>query len=322
MKYDLIDSISNLKNYYDASNNNFHHPEMEFSPGALVVYAAYINANKIKENSCFMPHDDYLKAIAWHKALWGVDRYKKRRINKGHTYSLMTPLSNLDTVDDATTTVNDCIRSLSCENLNYYPDGILALNQVVGELHDNVWSHGISTGFSFAQRWAVPYSNSTDHYLEFALADHGKGFLAELKRAKIPGITTHEDAIRWCIQEGNSSKHANLIDEWSQRLPDGHYGASVFGEGVAVKEKDNNHQGLGLYHLLKLIKNYNGELLLATGDVCLKISHGQESYINLRSSWQGVAISCRFKISDLSAKTDKDIDPGVIDIMKQLRGEI
>lgn len=319
MRLNLINAICSVSKYHNVANNTFNHPEAEFCPGYLVVLAAHISRHRIQEVGCVMPHNDYLKAIAWHKALWGEDRYRKERRNIGHNYSLMTPLINPDSVDDSTTSINSCIRTLACKTSANCPEGISALIQVVGELHDNVWSHGLSTGFSFAQKWAVPGANPTDHYIEFALADHGKGFLAELKRASIPDIQGHDDAIRWCIQEGNSSKHADLQDDWAQSIPSWHSGGNLFGSGVTVKEKENNHQGLGLYHLLKLIKSYNGELLLATGDVCLSMKQGRESYKRLPASWQGVAISCRFKVSELSTVTESAIDADVMNIMKRLR---
>lgn len=274
MRLNLIHGICRVPQYHEIVHNMFNHPEAEFAPGYLVVMAAHINRHRIKEQNCSIPHDDYLKAIAWHKALWGQDRYRRDRKNCGHNYSLMTPLQNPGAVDDATTVISSCIRNLACGSSGKRPEGISALTQVVGELHDNVWSHGFSTGFSFAQRWAVPGANPPDHYIEFALADHGKGFLTELNGAGIPNINTHEDAIRWCIQEGNSSKHADMQDGWEQSLPDWHTGGNVFGHGVSVKEKENNHQGLGLYHLIRLINTYNGELLLATGDVCLSMKGG------------------------------------------------
>lgn len=321
MRLNLVDGISNVPQFHEASCNKFTHPEAEFTPGYLVVMAAHINLHRIEESNCSMPHDGYLKAIAWHKALWGQDRYKKERKNFGQNYSLVTPLTNPSSVDEATTAISSCIRTLACGDSVDRPEGISALTQVVGELHDNVWSHGFSTGFSFAQKWAVPGSSPPDHYIEFALADHGKGFLSELKSAGIPGIHSHEDAIKWCILEGNSSKHADLQDGWEQSLPDWHTGGNVFGRGVSVKEKENNHQGLGLYHLVKLINSYKGELLLATGDVCLSLKDGVEDYSRMPTTWQGVAISCRFRVSELSKATEENIDPGILEIMKQLRGE-
>lgn len=142
---------------------------------------------------------------------------------------------------------------------------------------------------------------------------------------RVAGIDNHRDAISWCIREGNSSKHADLIDDWAQQLPHDNMGGSMFGSGVpvAVKEKDNNHQGLGLAHLMKLVNTYRGQLLLASGDVCLVADGEDVCYEDLETAWPGVAISCRFKISDLAVEHDNehDIDQDLADIIRALGGD-
>lgn len=97
----------------------------------------------------------------------------------------------------------------------------------------------------------------------------------------------------------------------------------MFGKGVAVKEKSNNHQGLGLAHLMKLVKTYEGELQLATGNVCLQANGDAVSYTELPVEWPGVAISCRFKIHKLAVEHvehDSEEDSQLLDIMKALGG--
>ncbi|MDO9316599.1 MAG: hypothetical protein Q7V56_00160 [Gammaproteobacteria bacterium] len=69
---------------------------------------------------------------------------------------------------------------------------------VVGELHDNVWSHGKSTGFSMAQKFKVPYEE--DYFIEFALADMGLGLRGEMIRAG-KEVSSHEAAIEWCLKK-------------------------------------------------------------------------------------------------------------------------
>jgi len=68
------------------------------------------------------------------------------RLNEGRNYASITALRNAEQVDNATTTINNCIRSLAGNNDS---KGISELTKVVGELHDNVWSHGKSTGFQW-----------------------------------------------------------------------------------------------------------------------------------------------------------------------------
>ncbi len=73
---------------------------------------------------------------------------------------------------------------------------------------------------------------------------------------------------------------------------------------------------------MKLVKTYNGELQLATGNVCLEASGDEVTYTELRSAWPGVAISCRFKINELAVdKDNEENDPQLMDIMRALGGE-
>ncbi|HHR6224336.1 TPA: hypothetical protein ACS724_002850 [Providencia alcalifaciens] len=324
MGWDLKDAIRYTAAFHDKKTNKLHLQKNHYHPGFITVLAAYINHHGIAKEDCLLPESNssYMSAVNFQGALWGEDSCSQERINVGRNYSLVTALTNVDAVDMATSSINSCVRQLTFPNrkLSEYPKGLTDLTHVIGELHDNVWSHGKSTGFSFAQRSAVPRTGKREHYLEFSLADCGLGFLRELRRANIPNVNTHEEAIKWCIQQGNSSKHADLQDDWAQQLPQDFIGGSVFGHAVAVKEKENNHQGLGLDHLMKLVKTYNGDLQLATGNVCLEVSGGEIKYTELPNEWSGVAISCRFKIHELSIDHDSDDDPELLEIMSALGG--
>lgn len=320
MGYGLKEGIVLVPACHDKEYRALDIPQGHIYPGCMVVLAAYINHHRIAQRNCTLPNEGYLQAVGLHFSLWGRDDHHQYRTNVGRNYSMVTALQSVEAVDVATSTINSCIRRLAFPDGGPYPQGLNDLMHVVGELHDNVWSHGRSTGFSFAQKSAVPYTDKQEHYLEFALADCGMGFLQELRRAKVPNIETHQQAIEWCIQQGNSSKHADNIDEWAQMMPEGHAGGNVYGPGVAVREGQNNHQGLGLAHLMELVKSYKGQLILASGDVCLVADGEDVNYETLRTNWQGVAISCRFKISDLALEQHDEEDPEIEDIMKQLRG--
>ncbi|HCD1613120.1 TPA: hypothetical protein NBH86_000847 [Serratia marcescens] len=321
MGLSLKDGVEQIPAFYNPVSNELNLPTgMHFHPGSMAVLAAFINSKRISSENCTLPNEGYLEAVGLPKALWGIDNYDKDRINVGVNYSLVTALVSADLVDEATTSINDCIRKLSYPGGGPYPDGIAALTHVVGELHDNVWSHGRSTGFSFAQKSAVPYTNKQEFYLEFGLADSGLGFLRELQRTNIPDIGNHQDAIQWCIQEGNSSKHAAYVDDWAQQLPDGHIGGNVFGGNVPVREGQNNHQGLGLWHLMRLVNRYDGDFMLISGDVCLESSVNGPVYSQLKRHWQGVAISCRFRLSKLSVEPEEAIDPEIAALMEILGG--
>lgn len=291
-----------------------------FTPGFLTALAAFIKTHNVpeKEFHAFEEQMSYLRTVGFHRELWQMAD-NINRVNCGRTYSPLTPLRDPAEVDQATTNINNCIRILLNNEKN---EGIAGLLRVVGELHDNVWSHGKSTGFSMAQTIKVPYTNGSDHYIEFALADNGMGFLEELRRARID-ITDHKAAIEWCIQEGNSSKLHKKDDGWTQRLPDDLIGSDpMMGFGGEVPE--NNHQGLGLAHLTKLVIDYEGELQLCTGDTLLKIDeNGNRTFEKLKNEWKGVAVSCRFKMSKLrqtiKENTLEDSDRKHI-IMERLRG--
>ncbi|EDX0374125.1 hypothetical protein GTL21_004906 [Salmonella enterica] len=323
MEFSLINGIQEISGFHNKESGYLNIPDStHIRPGGMVILAAYINQNHIGSEKCIFPKKGYMEAIGFYSALWGVESYEYKRVNVGKNYSLLTPLISAEMADVATTSINGCIRRLAYPDGAPYPTGISALNHVVGEMHDNVWSHGKSTGYSFAQKTAVPGTNQQDHYLEFALADCGLGFLRELKRVNISGINTHKESIEWCIQEGHSSKHADWYDDWSQQLPDGHTGGNVFGLKVPVKEYGNNHQGLGLTHLVALVKRYDGELMLASGDSCLHYADGSAVYKTLSSAWQGVALSCRFKLSKLSDEPEEQIPHDIQSIMEQLQGGV
>ncbi len=316
----LLCALNELSTHHDTEYNYFHLPKDFYHPGYLVAMAAYLHLHRVEKRGfdCHPEIAGYLDAMAMSSALWGSDGYSQQRVNEGRNYSVITPLHSEEVVDFATTSINGCIREFTQGNNH---SGITELFHVVGELHDNVWSHGLSSGFSMAQKTRVPYMD--DNYLEFSLADSGLGFLAETNRAGI-GHQSHQEAISWCLVEGNSTKHGDDIDEWAQHLPNDNVGGSPFGAQVETRGDENHHQGLGLAHLVKLVRKYSGELSLASGDTCFTIdSTGQEAYHTLGNFWQGVAISCRFRESLLCQDIQEDnLEPDELlnSIIEQLGG--
>jgi hypothetical protein len=310
----LINALKDLNEHYDETYKDFFLPKGFYSPGYLVALSAYLHCKKVKQNN-FNVHEEnsgYLSAMALSQAIWDVSDYTKNRCNEGINYSIITPLHSPEMVDIATGSINSCIRHFT-KNKQY--KGISDLCHVVGELHDNVWSHGNSSGFSMAQKSKVPHYE--DNYLEFALADMGFGFFNELKRVG-KGVANHQEAIQWCVVEGNSSKHSNDIDEWAQSLRSDIQGSHPFGGSIPVRNDDNHHQGLGLGHLIKLVKQYHGEMTLASGDTYLYISStGNEKYKKIENIWQGVAISCKFKESILCTDCQPE-DTGSDDILNNI----
>jgi len=180
-----------------------------------------------------------------------------------------------------------------------------------------VWSHGKSTGFSMAQKWNK-YSDASECFFEFALADCGLGFLRELKRVGLD-IDNDEDSIKWCIEKGNSSKKIKGKDEWSQRLPSDLIGNPIPGIGYAL-ESENHHMGLGLAKLMELISNYQGQLWLASGNKTFIVDqNGKRNFKNNKQNWKGVALACRFdteKAKNYNSNSDDETITSIIELLR------
>lgn len=306
-----IDQCANSDGYLSISGNFV-------VPGYWVALTAYCRLKKIDFEQlqfCSEKTKGYASAIALAYALNGIDSYPYERKNSGRNYSELVHLISPEDTDKANGTINSCIREL----FSGYdmPSFVSDLCDVVGDLHDNVWSHGMSTGFSMAQIW--PKFNRPGHCFEFALADCGHGFLRELRRVGLEDIKDDEAAIEWCVQKGNSSKTLKQPDEWGQRLPSDITGNPMPGIGQVVVS-DNRHMGLGLAKLVELVHNYKGYLWLATGETTLEIrSNGEKNYKNNKQKWQGVVLACRFeteKAKEYIADNDDEITTSLIDLLR------
>lgn len=264
-------------------------------------------------------HSGYAEALRLPNALGGQDAYPFERLNEGKHYSGLVLLESAETTDAATTSVNGCIRHIFADaKLDRF---VQDLQEVVGDLHDNVWSHGKSTGFSMAQRWRK--KSGSEHWFEFALADRGLGFLRELQRVGIPDISSHVGAISWCIQKGNSSKKSKTQDDFAQWLPPDMMGNPIPGVG-AIREKDNHHMGLGLAKLVALVERYDGMLWLATGDGMFSIAPGRGAEFSLAPSLcPGVAIAVRFDTATIRRRlsVDEAEDETTANLMTLLGGK-
>lgn len=323
----LIEALDWLPRNFGELGSKAEHllPDRYYSPGFIAALAAYLCHKQVGQECLTYASEDnkgYLAAVGLSKALWGVDDYKFERRNAGVNYAPLTPLASQDAVDEATTQINGCLRAYASQgHMDYSKSPAFKdLTHVVGELHDNVWSHGMHTGFSTAQRRNL---NDEDHIIEFSLADCGVGFLDELRRSGIPGVETHRQAIEWCVQEGNSSKLAAKEDEWAQSVPDEHVGDVPFGRiPTRSAGNGNHHQGLGLAKLVELAQKYKGVLYLASGNCVMRMQHdGAITYRPLQKAWKGVAISLSIKESSfMSARVGEAEDVVIDDIMNLLRG--
>lgn len=271
-------------------------PESYCAPGYWVAVAARGRARKVQFQDLRLPAEQpgYARAIGLEVAFRQADTYPHQRHGEGKTYSPLVILDDVDQTNRSYSEISSCIRRLFPEEEMHR--FVTDLCDVVGDMLDNVWSHGESTGISMAQKWNKPRSDGKVQHIEFALADCGKGFLGELARSGVSGrlgIADDAGAIRWCIQEGNSSKKRE-DDGWTQRLPPDAMGNPI-GPDARVKTKENNHLGLGLHKLTMLVRGYGGELWLASGAAMLHIDPmGRETYVATPCPWQGVALACRF----------------------------
>ena len=325
----LVEALDWLPKHYGHLEASTEHrvPDKYYSPGFIAAFAAYLTHKRVPRESVVFDnenHAGYFSAVGLAKAVWGVDDYQFERKNAGVNYAPLTSLASQDDVDMATAQINSCLRAYASAGAVDYSrsPAFKELTHVVGEMHDNVWSHGLNTGFSVAQRQAI--RRDTGHAIEFSLADCGMGFLEELKRSRIAGlkgINSDRDAVEWCIKEGNSSKLARLEDEWAQSVPEDYLGSNPFGNVAVTRTVNgNHHQGLGLAKLVELAKSYEGVLNIASGDCLMMMRRGSApAFRRLNQPWKGVAVSLSIKESSLmAARVDEAED--VRDIMNLLRG--
>lgn len=294
----------------------FDFPNVFCTPGFWAAYVARARTRGLLLDELAIPNDKlgYARAIEIECALGQADTYPHERRGAGANYSPLVLLESPEETDHATQEINSCIRRLFGEA--EYATFASRMCELVGDLLDNVWSHGKSTGFSMAQKW-----KSDDGFcFEFAVADCGLGFLRELRRAGIPNIADDAAAIAWCVEKGHSTKK-KTVDDWAQRLPADVMGNPMPGVGQVV-ESDNHHLGLGLAKLVDNVERFEGWLWLASGGSMLVIRPGRGRVIeDIRVPWQGVALACRFDSARVADRAAAEPADEFEDILKELFGD-
>ena len=285
-------------------------PRGFYSPGFWTAFACralqqHVPADVIDFEGS--DNESYSKAMRLQEILGGTDDYDHIRLRDGQTYSSLEHLNCAEATDGATSRIKKCIRGLfDGTGAEQFVDGV---GNIVAELHDNVWSHGRASGVSMAQRW-----EQTSEF-EFALADHGLGFLRELRRVGLGAGLDDSGAIRWCIQQGNTTSPG--ANEWAQKLPGDAIGNPF--QGIEnTTDSDVHHAGLGLWKFVELVRLFRGTAWIASGSACLLISPGREAILPIRP-WGGVAMSCRFNEAGIKAAPTQAEDPAVLAILQILR---
>ena len=194
------------------------------------------------------------------------------------SYSPLTRLESADDIERCTDVIASCLHQhLDAVN----PEAVKAIAKVLGELHDNVSSHARGVGYSMAH----VYKRTTGPSVELAVVDQGCGLLSNVRRVA-PHVTTHQGAIEWSLEAGNTSAR---VDDWAQRLPED-FASNPYPPRVQTRVQENNHQGLGLAQLVALAKEFDGELWLCTGDTALTVSGYRRTVSKLPFLWNGFAV--------------------------------
>lgn len=294
MKSNLKDSLNKL--------SELNNSEIIEIPSGLYSPSFWVGLLCMKEKTGkkISLKTDNLKSFANTIGFTGLvepkESFNINRTNKNKTYTLIQKIANFsDDVDKANSGIMSCLRS-SVSNLSNLIEDINKYNiaKTIGELHDNVKSHSQSSGFSMAQ-----YLNNK---FEFSIADNGLGFLNELRSKNIQ-IFNDEEAIKWCLKKGNSTK--KIDDEFSQAIPE-----DLIMNPMPVKSHSRNdgnyHQGLGLHILREFAKLNSGTLEIVSGEsYFLMDSEGNEKYFLMDRKINGVSITLRLNLSEVETKMQK-----------------
>lgn len=228
----------------------------------------------------------YASTIGLDDAL--VGREPQRPPERGRSYSALARLDSAAAVERCSEVIDDFVY----EQLAAHERLARGIARVVGELHDNVASHARGVGFSAAQRFGTN--------IEIAVADAGRGMLSNVRR-KVPAVSTHEEALAWCLQRGNTT--ADAVDEMAQWLPDdaacNPYPPTV---KTVAERHANHHMGEGLWQLQELVRTVRGSLLLWTGDARIWVD-GDGEKRERAPDWQGLIIEMTLPVAGGAGET-------------------
>jgi len=316
------DFLVHTHEYHIPEAKIFRIPNAYYYPCFWVTAALYALKHKIphKQLDIDPQIEGYASVIGFPQALGCTNQVN--RINNGCGYSSMERLEDDHSADAGKTRISSCIREMfNIRNLPTTDPITIAIQElidVIGELHDNVVSHSNGIGFSIAQSHSY-HNYVKGNYLSFAIADNGIGFLSELKAQGIKEVETDKDAIAWCIIKNNTSKRKAVDDPWAQRVPDDAL-SNPFGKHIITKNKDNNHQGLGLDKLCQFVHKYKGELRIHSGRAALVVDNtGNLRYSENEREWVGVSISVLLNVNEFNDQIIEEIPEDIVNLMDKLR---
>lgn len=160
--------------------------------------------------------------------------------------------------------VSTIMRNFSAISPDNQADLRKYLNHMFSELLNNVSDHSFSDigGFAMAQYY------ETHKKVQFAIADKGCGFLANIQ-AKFPEIQTEEEAILKALGKAVTASK-NYV-----------YGQS-------------RNAGYGLYTLETILNHSKGSLIIISNDTMLKMTAEEKIIYKLPISWNGVVVAFEF----------------------------
>lgn len=259
---------------------------------AVLLAASTVRSDRV----CPVTFESDARSYAQHNGLLSVlsrtDDVPRTGGLHGVTYSRLAKLARHEEVEMC----NQVIADLLWEQLrDCGPQTVPMLCRVVGELHDNVASHASGAGFSAAQVYQ-------GREIEFAVADAGRGMLANVQRV-CPQMSSDLEAIRWCLVRGNTSARS-IDDPWAQRIPDDCVVSPMPGT-TRVPAAEDHHMGEGLWQLQELVSLFRGELSILSGQGAVHFSQDSLSAKENSQTWNGVAVAFRISIPRNQAERRK-----------------
>lgn len=140
------------------------------------------------------------------------------------------------------------------------------------ELMNNVADHAQSNGYVMAQYYKIGKK------VQFAIADRGVGFLSNLK-LKFSNISTEKDAIMKALEKGVTATPARMY---------GH----------------EKNAGYGLYAMVEILKQTNGEFAIISNDTIVRYKNGTYETKILPHKWNGAVISFTFYEAEVNFSID------------------